>query len=143
MNYIHSSQTLDILSVQSEQNSVSSSRNTQSGECRICGAFVKLTGSTGVIHKHGHGGGRPSCPGSGQRPSVPGTSLDIDNFDDDSQSQGNISETFSITFPLRTTLRRIPRGARSKAAQAFENRLRALLTSPTVRRLFLSTVEGR
>ena len=40
-------------------------------------------------------------------------------------------DVFTLDVPCRATLRRIPRGARQRAAQTLDTRLRALLAAPT------------
>ena len=86
------------------------------GLCIVCGASFKINPASGLLHKHGHGRGRPPCQGSGQLPraatstdpitsAVPGSS---------SSATAELSPPFSIRNPSKPTL----------------NRLRALLASP-------------
>ena len=59
----------------------------------------------------------------------------VDLFDEDPPAQPLSAQpaaapVFAIQPPHRTTLRRIPQGARQRAAQVLNTRLRALLTAP-------------
>ena len=95
---------------------------------------------TGVVRKHGHGHNRPYCAGSGSLPvrissHNPDPSLAYLDVTDDTlgvtvETGSGRTLDFNLSSPSRPTIRRIPRGSRSKAAQAFESRLRTLLSSP-------------
>ena len=104
------------------------------GACTVCGALVKIVTSTGVLYRHGHGHGRFPCAGSGlppQAPAPPILDASGDLFEDDPTPNGGVAANdFVLLAPHRATLRRIPRGARQKAAQAFETRIRAVVAAP-------------
>jgi len=105
-----------------------------SGICSECGASVKIITSTGVLFRHGHGYGRLGCSDSGQPPLsvLPrplDAAVDLFNVEPDPQSAESTSD-FVFLPPGRATLKRIPRGARQKAALSLELRLRALLAAP-------------
>ena len=104
----------------------------------VCGATFKLLASSGVIRKHGHGHDRPYCAGSDllPRPSQAHT-LDPSSdlvaaraVDSPSESDNKTSSEFILPTPARTTIRRIPRGARVKAAQGLEARIRIVILPP-------------
>src|SRR5277367_3746580 len=103
------------------------------GSCSVCGSTVKLV-SSGAAYRHGHGHGRPACPGSGQPPRAPlidNLDASADLFEADTSTNGsNLAITFGLRPPGRSTLRRVPQGARQRAAQAFGARLQALLAAP-------------
>jgi hypothetical protein len=107
----------------------------RSGICLECGAPVKITATTGVLYRHGHGHGRPACPGSGQPPeSILPQSLNAaadSSFVEPVSQRADTTGDFVIRPPSRATLKRIPRGARQKAALSLESHLRALLAAPT------------
>src|SRR5271163_1810971 len=103
------------------------------GSCSVCGATVKLV-SSGAAYRHGHGHGRPACPGSGQPPRAPlidNLDASADLFEADTSTNGSsLAITFGLRPPGRSTLRRVPKGARQRAAQALGARLQALLAAP-------------
>src|SRR5271170_4809185 len=103
------------------------------GSCSVCGATVKLV-SSGAAYRHGHGHGRPACPGSGQPPRAPlidNLDASANLFEADTSTNGSSSAiTFGLRPPGRSTLRRVPQGARQRAAQALGARLQALLAAP-------------
>jgi hypothetical protein len=102
--------------------------------CCVCGAVVKIVASTGLLYRHGHGHGRPPCAGSGhppQAPPPPTLDASADLFEEDPVPVGRVvTHVFTLEVLSRATLRRIPRGARQRAAQTLDSRLRALLAAP-------------
>ena len=103
------------------------------GICSVCAANYKIVGSSGLVRKHGHGHGRQPCLGSGKlipRATQPSSSnVSVDQSIDPALIPD--ATEFDISAPFKPTLRRIPRGARQKCAQAFNSRLRALLSAPS------------
>jgi len=103
------------------------------GSCSVCGATVKLV-SSGAAYRHWHGHGRPACLGSGQPPRAPLVDIldaSADLFEADTSANGSSpAVTFGLRPPGRSTLRRVPQGARQRAAQALRARLQALLAAP-------------
>ena len=96
----------------------------------MCGDVFRLT-IAGTLSKHGHGHGRPPCPGSGRLPKDQAWAADETSHDlfeltvsDAAASSGPI---FSYTHPSRGPLKRIPAGARQRAATLFERRLRDVI----------------
>ena len=90
----------------------------------------------GELWKHGHGVGQTECPGSHRLPQPNSTSslgqasdLDQPVVIHDSLSGPDCVRGFEFPAPSRPTLRRIPHGARLKAAAALESRLRSVITS--------------
>ena len=107
-----------------------------SGECSVCGDVFKLT-NTGMLRKHGHGHGRPQCPGSGRQPRGQARAADETIHDLVDLSQLGMSDSaagsgpgFCYARPSRGPLKRIPAGARQRAATLFERRLREVTARP-------------
>ena len=101
-----------------------------SGECSVCGDVFRLT-NAGTLRKHGHGHGRPQCPGSGRQPqgqaqAADETSHDLFNLTV-SDSAAVPGPVLSISYPPRGPLKRIPAGARQRAATLLERRLREVI----------------
>ena len=101
-----------------------------SGECSVCGDVFRLT-NAGTLRKHGHGHGRPQCPGSGRQPKDQARAADETLHDlfelTVSEAADTSGPVFSYTHPSRGPLKRIPAGARQRAATLFERRLRDVI----------------
>lgn len=87
---------------------------------------------------HGHGHGRPACQGSGQPPmggfdiqrARPAGDTSVDPLLDSSRQDLEGGLGFELRPPTRHTLKRIPRGARQKAAQGLDRCIRAVVSTP-------------
>jgi hypothetical protein len=120
---------------------------SKSGPCSVCGSIYKLFPLAGVLvlNKHGHGHGRPACPGTYLPPtptlsvppgssalsSIPGDTLSPSppGPQGDSQLSGPGVE-FRFQVPSRPVLPRIPKGARLRASQVLDKRLRDVINGP-------------
>src|SRR5207248_2030318 len=101
----------------------------ESGTYVVCRATFKLVPASGVVRKHGHGHGRPQCPGYGCLPeskqaSDLHSSVDLFNSSmagpaDCIHENGRLDAGFIFPIPQKPTLRKIPHGVRQKAALAF------------------------
>jgi hypothetical protein len=120
--------------------SAPSSSANKKGICSVCGALQKLVVSSNVLWKHGHGHGRPTCPGSGQPPKAsswapvhpassapqPGGTL----MDTDRPPGAVLPPSFNLSRPTMPTLPRIPKGTRRIAASTLLSRLRGVIDAP-------------
>ena len=107
------------------------------GICSVCVALYKLFGAPLVLRRHGHGNGKPACPGTGQPPRPGGHHVGSttqlaeqpgDPLVDSASNSG--SRDFSLLVPSGPVLPRIPKGARLRAATELGRRLSAVVSSP-------------
>ena len=112
-----------MLSSSSDRPSVS---NSSTGNCSVCHAAVHLIKSKGTIRKHGHGRGQAVCPGSHLAPVCLTLASSVDTF---CPEQSGDRALVHVNHPGKI-LRRIPRGARSQAADRLTSTIQRILDEP-------------
>ena len=107
-------------------------REPSIGACSVCGASFRLVESSGVLRKHGHNRSNPPCLGSGRPSSLASTSTSSGSttLPCSLPSPAPLPPTFDFHRPSRAPLKRIPRGARLRAATVYKERARGVINKP-------------
>ena len=112
--------------------SSSGPREPSNGACSVCGATFRLVESSGVLRKHGHNRSNPPCLGSGRPPTLASVSSSSGSTTPPCPlpPPSTLRPAFDFHRPSRAPLKRIPRGARLRAATVFEERVRGVINKP-------------
>ncbi len=107
-------------------------REPSNGACLVCGATFRLVESSGVLRKHGHNRSNPPCLGSGRPPTLVSVSSSSGSTSPPCPlpRPSTLRPAFDFHHPSRALLKRIPRGARLRAATVFEERVRRIINKP-------------